>query len=43
MRLFRYRFTTRAERRATGAWWVRSPVGVLLDPVSLDDLRLRTG
>ncbi|RBY90502.1 lipase maturation factor family protein [Blastococcus sp. TBT05-19] len=38
VRLYRYRFTTREERRATGAWWVRTPVGVLVDPVSLDHL-----
>ncbi len=25
--LWDYRFTTRAERRATGDWWVRSPLG----------------
>ncbi|MCV2489333.1 lipase maturation factor family protein [Geodermatophilus sp. YIM 151500] len=39
LRLFRYRFTTRQERRATGAWWSRAPVAVLVDPVSLDRLR----
>jgi len=27
VRRFRYRFTTRAERRASGAWWHREPVG----------------
>jgi hypothetical protein len=32
-RLFRYRYTTRAERRASGVWWVRSEVGVYLPPV----------
>jgi hypothetical protein len=32
-RLFRYRFTTRAERRATGAWWSRTPVGEYLPPL----------
>jgi hypothetical protein len=26
-RLFKYRFTTWAERRATGAWWHREVVG----------------
>jgi hypothetical protein len=26
-RLYRYRFTTRAERRATGAWWHRELIG----------------
>ncbi|WP_460942675.1 lipase maturation factor family protein [Okibacterium endophyticum] len=35
-RLFRYRFTTRAERRQTGDWWVREPVAYLVRPVSLD-------
>jgi hypothetical protein len=38
VRLFRYRFTTRRERRETGAWWSRSPAGILVDPVSLDRL-----
>ena len=37
-RLFRYRFTTRAERRATGHWWHREPVGEFVGP-----LRLRSG
>jgi hypothetical protein len=32
-RLFRYRYTTRAERRADGAWWVRTEVGVYLPPL----------
>ena len=43
VRLFRYRFSTRQERRETGAWWVRSPVGTLVDPVSLDDVRSPAG
>lgn len=30
IRLFRYRYTTWRERRETGAWWVREPVGQLL-------------
>lgn len=34
-RLFDYRYTTRAERRETGDWWVRSPVGTLVRPVAL--------
>jgi hypothetical protein len=38
VRLYRYRFTTRAEKRESGAWWVRSPVGTVVDPVSLDDV-----
>ncbi len=33
--LYRYRFTTRAERRQTHAWWVRERVGTFLQPVSL--------
>jgi hypothetical protein len=33
-RRYDYRFTTRAERRATGAWWVRSPAGYLVGPVA---------
>ena len=32
-RLFRYRYTTRAERRTNGAWWVRTEVGIYLPPV----------
>jgi hypothetical protein len=32
-RLFRYRYSTWAERRRTGAWWVREPAGTLLPPV----------
>ncbi|MGY1814066.1 lipase maturation factor family protein [Blastococcus sp. SYSU D00820] len=37
--LYRYRFTTRAEKRATGAIWSRTPEGVLVDPVTMADLR----
>jgi hypothetical protein len=36
IRRYRYRFTTRAERRATGEWWHREPLGMLLPPVCLD-------
>jgi hypothetical protein len=36
--LYRYRFTTRQERRDTGAWWSRAPAGVLVEPLSLDPL-----
>jgi hypothetical protein len=32
--LFRYRFTTRAERKATGDWWVRDEVGDYLPALS---------
>ena len=34
-RVYRYRFTTRAERRETGQWWVRDHVGEYIRPVSL--------
>lgn len=34
-RVFRYRFTTPAERRETGAWWSRRYVFDLVPPVSL--------
>ena len=32
---YRYRFTTRADRRATGRWWDREPLDVDLPPVTL--------
>jgi hypothetical protein len=35
-RLYRYRFTTPVERRATGAWWSRDLVGEYLPPLRLD-------
>jgi hypothetical protein len=35
-RLYRYRFTTRAERRQTGAWWSRELVGEYLPPLRLN-------
>ena len=34
-RLYRYRFTTRSERRASGAWWHREPIGEYVPPVRL--------
>ena len=34
-RLYRYRFTTGAERRATGAWWHRDPIGDYVRPQRL--------
>ncbi|MDQ4096256.1 MAG: lipase maturation factor family protein [Actinomycetota bacterium] len=34
-RLYRYRYTTRAERRETGAWWVRTWAGEVVAPMSL--------
>ncbi|HUA39807.1 MAG TPA: lipase maturation factor family protein [Candidatus Sulfopaludibacter sp.] len=35
--LYDYRFTDFAERRATGAWWTREPLGEYLPVVSLSD------
>jgi hypothetical protein len=32
---YRYRFTSRRERRETGRWWRRELVGEFLGPVSL--------
>lgn len=40
VRLFRYRYTTREERRATGDWWVRHDLGTLVDPVRRADLEV---
>src|SRR2546430_612504 len=37
---YRYRFSTRAERARTGAWWSRELTGYLTRPVSLADLSL---
>lgn len=37
--LYEYRFTTPAERRATGMWWNRRLVGMYLRPVSLGMLK----
>jgi Lipase maturation factor len=34
-RLYRYRYTTWSERRRTGAWWVREPLGEYFPAVSL--------
>jgi hypothetical protein len=34
-RVFRYRFSTPAERRQSRHWWVRTEVGVLVPPVTL--------
>ncbi len=35
---YRYRFTTPAEHRRTGDWWVRERVGTYVRPVAADDL-----
>ncbi len=37
--LYRYRFSTRAERRASGAWWQRELLGTLTAPLTLEQLR----
>jgi hypothetical protein len=42
-RLYRYRFTTPAERRENGAWWHRELLGDYLPPVSLRSARLGAG
>ena len=34
-RLYRYQFTNGAERRRTGAWWRRTPIGELVGPLAL--------
>jgi hypothetical protein len=34
--LYRYRFTTPAEHRAAGEWWVREPIDDFMAPVSLN-------
>jgi Lipase maturation factor len=36
---YRYRFTTRDERRKTGAWWKRELLGEYLPEISIDILR----
>jgi hypothetical protein len=33
--LYLYRYSTFAERRETGAWWVREPAGSFVPPVTL--------
>ena len=37
--LYRYRFTTWAERRETGAWWHREPAGEVVAPVRRGEVR----
>ena len=34
-RLFLYQFSTRAEKRETGAWWVREPVDDFVPALTL--------
>ena len=33
--IYDYSFTTWEERRKTGAWWKREPIGIYLPPVSM--------
>ena len=35
--VYEYRFTSLAEKRATGAWWKREYRGVYLPPLDLED------
>ena len=35
--LYHYRFSTPAEHRATGDWWVRTPLGEFVPPLSIRD------
>jgi predicted DCC family thiol-disulfide oxidoreductase YuxK len=37
--LYDYHFTSHAERRATGPWWKREPVGEYLPPISLSSMQ----
>lgn len=37
-RRYRYRYTTRPERRETGNFWTRTPLGEFVRPVTLDSL-----
>jgi hypothetical protein len=36
-KLYHYRFSTPAEHRATGDWWVRTPLGEFVPPLSIRD------
>jgi hypothetical protein len=38
-RMYLYRFTTREQKRATGAWWTRDPVRIAVRPLKRDDFR----
>lgn len=40
-RFYRYRFTTLEEKKKTGDWWVREPLGLWLPAVSLDNEAFR--
>jgi hypothetical protein len=34
--LYRYRFTTSAERERSGQWWAREPLGLYYGPITVD-------
>jgi hypothetical protein len=36
--VYEYRFTDWSTRQKTGNWWTRTPLGLYLPPVSLQDL-----
>jgi hypothetical protein len=36
---YQYRYTTRQEKKETGAWWQRRLIGIYLPPISLAQLR----
>jgi hypothetical protein len=36
-RIFHYRYSTWAEKRKTGLWWIRRPAGVLVQPLTLSE------
>ncbi|WP_137289311.1 lipase maturation factor family protein [Natronorubrum halophilum] len=38
---YRYRYTTPEERAETGDWWRRERVGTYVEPVTLEDVRIR--
>jgi hypothetical protein len=40
---YRYRFSTRDERRASGAWWVRTRIGDYLPPLSRGPAETESG
>lgn len=39
--LYSYHFTTAGEKKKTGDWWVREPLGLYLPPLSLDNPSFR--
>ena len=37
--MYDYEFSDAAARAATGAWWVRKPIGLLMQPVSIQQTK----